>query len=97
MPPYRLELRRDVVVSFKVANGYSADGTVMVTVTTRMATAVAVVLTTNASGFFSQNAFTSTPGDHELSFVPFSASDEGEVLAQLKQTTRVEHMAQHVK
>eukprot|EP01043_Picozoa_sp_COSAG02_P064665 COSAG02_NODE_9523_length_2189_cov_58.741627_1_plen_263_part_00 len=94
-PPHLLELRTDVTVSVKVAPAYSPDGTVAVIVTTSTATAVGVLLTTNASGFFSQNAFTSTPGDQQVSFVPFTGTDKVEVLAQLQSTTRVEHMAQH--
>ena len=81
----------------QVAPAYSADGTVAVTVTTSTATAVAVVLTTAAPGYFSQNAFTATPGDLQIRFIPFQRGEgsEAQVLAQLKATTRIEHMAQH--
>ena len=95
-PPRWLKLRADAAVSFKVAPTYSPDGTVGVTVTTSTATAVGVLLTTNASGFFSQNAFISTPGEQQVSFVPFKAADKVEVLVQLQSTTRVEHMVQHI-
>ena len=81
-----------------------------VTLTTSTATAVAVVLTTAAPGYFSQNAFTATPGDLQMRFIPFQRGElslslslslssgegsEAQVLAQLQSTTRIEHMAQH--
>jgi beta-mannosidase len=95
-PPHQLELRKDTVVTFKVALVASPDGTVAIAVTTSSATAVAVVLTTSAAGYFSENVFTATPGDRTVRFVPFAVEDMDEVLAQLKSTTRVEHMAQHI-
>ena len=84
------------MVSFKVASAYSTDGTVAVTVSTSAATAVAVVLTTTASGYFSPNVIVTTPGDTAVRFVPFATAQKDEVLAQLNSTSRVEHMAQHV-
>ena len=97
VPPFQLALP-DASVSFKI-DGQSmmlGGGAVALTVTSDKV-GVMVALTTAASGYFKPNWFLAMPGDTRVQFFPFATADKSTVLAQLKATTRIEHLAQHTR
>eukprot|EP01062_Namystynia_karyoxenos_P017405 TRINITY_DN163_c0_g1_i1.p1 TRINITY_DN163_c0_g1~~TRINITY_DN163_c0_g1_i1.p1 ORF type:complete len:1043 (+),score=341.75 TRINITY_DN163_c0_g1_i1:110-3130(+) len=78
-------------VTTTVSPAVTADGTVSIEVEATGGVALYVVLTTAAHGRFSDNAF-ALNGKRTVSFLPFRPGQE----AALRQTLRVEHLAQNM-
>ena len=95
-PPSALVLP-SAAVSFQVASAVSSDRKSVAVTVTADKTAVFVALTTAAPGYFEPNWFMARAGTTEVRFVMFEGSndDAEQVLATLRSTTRIEHLAQH--
>ena len=88
-PPSALALPNTVVTA-TVNPSINPDGSVDITLSTSN-TAIFVTLTTLAQGRFSDNAIFLSPGNTEISFIPWSTLD----LALLTSSLRVEHAASY--
>lgn len=95
-PPSQLVLPK-ATVAFKIDDEKLDSGqTVLkISVSTDL-TAIAVALTTSAKGFFVPNYFLARPGKTSVKFMLFSGEAANAALTELKGTTRIEHLAQHV-